>query len=259
LKSKINQYISSLKTGPFNNAARFIFMADIFSGEHKDMKIGTYGIIRGANNFLAGAITKNERHLEDYGYLLEKIILFLTDNGLGTCWLGGFFNRGEFSRAMDIKPDEVVPAVTPAGYASPKKSLIHSLIRFGAGSGNRKPWGELFFEDNPDRPLEPRSAGKYSVPLEMLRLGPSASNKQPWRVIKEKGRDNFRFYLKRSTGYYQAYRVIDLQKLDVGIAMCHFELTAGELNLAGKWSVEETAAKAVNGIEYMVSWENREK
>jgi nitroreductase len=254
MKSRINQFIGSMKTGPFGNSARFVLMDDIFSGEHKDMKLGTYGVIRGADNYLAGAITTGEGHLEDYGYLMENIVLFLTENGLGTCWLGGFFNRSEFSRVLGIKPDEVVPAVTPVGYASPKISIVDRVIRRGAGSDSRKPREELFFEDDPDTPLTADAAGKYGAPLEMLRLGPSASNKQPWRVIKEKGRNNYRFYLKRSAGYSQLYKALDLQKLDIGIAMSHFDLTAKELPLPGHWEVEKNAVNAVPGMEYIVSW-----
>jgi nitroreductase len=69
----------------------------------------------------------------------------------------------------------------------------------------------------------------------MLRLGPSASNRQPWRVVKEPGRAVFHFYLRRSAGYEKLIRAVDLQRIDLGIAMSHFELTARELGLEGHW------------------------
>ena len=49
--------------------------------------------------------------------------------------------------------------------------------------------------------------------------------------------------------------VADVQRLDMGIAMCHFELSAMELGLKGKWSVAEPALeKPDKHTEYTVSW-----
>ncbi len=100
-------------------------------------------------------------------------------------------------------------------------------------------------------------------PLEMVRLGPSASNKQPWRIVKH---DRFwRFYLRRTPGYREDLikRILDLcdlQRLDMGIAMCHFELTARELGLEGEWVVETDLDTNPDELtEYMVSWESVDK
>jgi hypothetical protein len=47
----------------------------------------------------------------------------------------------------------------------------------------------------------------------------------------------------------------DLQRVDLGIAMCHFELTARELGLAGRWVVQDpNIAKPDDQTEYIVSW-----
>jgi len=62
------------------------------------------------------------------------------------------------------------------------------------------------------------AAGRYLDPLEMLRLGPSASNRQPWRVVKEPGREIFHLYLRRSKGYDKLIKAVDLQRLDMGIS-----------------------------------------
>ncbi len=51
-----------------------------------------------------------------------------------------------------------------------------------AGSANRKEWGDIFFSGNFGGKLSRRDAGDYGEALEMVRLAPSASNKQPWRV-----------------------------------------------------------------------------
>jgi nitroreductase len=91
----------------------------------------------------------------------------------------------------------------------------------------------------------------------MVRLGPSASNRQPWRIIHDQ--DQWHFYLRRSAGYGQGisglFMATDLQRVDMGIAMSHFALTAQELGLGGAWRVEEPGIKMPNELtEYVVSW-----
>ena len=50
--------------------------------------VGTYGFIKGASGFIIGCTERNsEDNLEDYGYIMERIILFATSIELGTCWL----------------------------------------------------------------------------------------------------------------------------------------------------------------------------
>jgi hypothetical protein len=43
-----------------------------------------------------------------------------------------------------------------------------------------------------------------------------------------------------------------MQKNDIGIAKCHFELTAKELGLKGKWAKEDIGM--VDGLEYICTW-----
>lgn len=46
-----------------------------------------------------------------------------------------------------------------------------------------------------------------------------------------------------------------MQRLDMGIAMCHFELTARELGLSGKWlNMALGIVKPDDLTEYIVSW-----
>ena len=55
----------------------------------ENIKIGTYGMIKGAQEFIAGATEKSKYDLENYGYIFEALILAATDMNLKTCWLGG--------------------------------------------------------------------------------------------------------------------------------------------------------------------------
>jgi len=92
-----------------------------------------------------------------------------------------------------------------------------------------------------------------------VRWAPSASNKQPWRLLRSG--ETWHFYLQRTKGYgkgssvFSLLRLADLQRVDMGIAMCHFELAARERGLAGRWVVEQPALDtSAEGLEYTVSW-----
>jgi len=216
-------------------------------------KIGTYGIIKGAQDFIVGATEKSDYYRENYGYLLEAIILSATDLGLGTCWLGGFFNKSLFSNKINCRSNETVPAITPIGHTAEKRRKGEKLIRSFIKADARYSWDKLFFEKDFSSCLSQKNAGKYETLLEMVRLGPSAGNRQPWRIVKEEGEDTFHFYVKftkniKNKVYNQFVR------LDIGIAVCHFDLTAKEVGLKGRWEFAEPKIEKSDELAYVISW-----
>jgi nitroreductase len=237
-KIKIFNFLNLKQQSPFGTELRlqFIDASDIDPAQLK--RLGTYGFISGAKYFIAGAFKKGKDLNEgsnyvDYGYCFERTVLFFTDMGLGTCWLGDTFNKGEFSKKIFAGTEEVVPAVSPVGYPAKKSTAKEKLLRRFAGSDKRKPWSQIFFDGDFTKPLEEKEAGNYKDVLEMVRIAPSASNKQPWRIVFQKDKNTFHFFIQRSKSYPTAYK--NLQKIDLGIAMCHFELTCNEVGVKGSW------------------------
>lgn len=212
-------------------------------------KLGTYGVISGANSFIIGVLDKDEKDALAFGYLFEKIILFATDLGLQTCWLGGTFKKSDYEQKSNLLENEFIPIISPVGIKKGKQRFLETTMRAVVGANKRKSWKELFFEEDLALPLSEHSANKYAIPIEMVRLGPSASNKQPWRIIKKK--DLYHFFLCRTKGY--GVMDFDMQKNDLGIAICHFELVAKELGLKGKWDKIENII-APNDWEYVYTW-----
>jgi hypothetical protein len=249
---QINTILQSHTEGPFGNKIQYSLIEKKFATENHKVKLGTYGFISGARYFIAGQVKDNEFANADYGYILEAIILHLTAMGLGTCWLGGTFNRTEFSEILNAGSDTIVPAITPVGFATDTPSARESIIRWGARADSRKKWEKLFFTGSFGSPLSIEDAGLYEVPLQMVRLAPSASNKQPWRISKSP--DEFHFYLKRTAGYNRIGGGVDLQMIDMGIAMCHFELACHELNLKGQWASINPEIISSEIDDYCLSW-----
>ncbi len=258
-RQRLSAFMSAVGRGPFGAPVRFELVAATEQDRNSLKGLGTYGVIRGAAGFIVGAVGHSEKNLEDYGYVMEKIILCTTDIGLGTCWLGGTFSKSGFAKKISAAEGELAPAVTSVGYIAQRGGFEGRMRRF-VDADNRMPWENLFFREKFGTPLSPDEAGAYSVPLEMVRIGPSASNKQPWRIVREG--NAWHFYIQRTKGYGNSFTfrllgLADLQRVDMGIAMSHFELTAGELGLKGTWAVREPGiAKPDNLTEYTASWES---
>jgi nitroreductase len=240
-RGRLEAFLATLGPGPFGGRARLALVETSAQDRAELRKLGTYGAIKGSRTFLAGAVRRGPMDMEDYGYVFERAVLFATELGLGTCWLGASFRRSGFARAINLAEDEILPAVSPLGYAASRRTAVDAATRFFARSKKRKPWEELFFDGDFATTLSAEAAGPYAEPLEMVRLGPSASNRQPWRLVRE-GAAIFHLFISRSAVYSNIVVKSpggDLQRLDMGIACCHFELTARELGPAGRWEVLE--------------------
>jgi len=214
----INKYIEQLNT-PFGTKARIQLIRAKTGGQ--PIKLGTYGIISGATDFLLLISEKGLIAEIGAGYIFEQAVLYCTELGLGTCWLGRTLKRNDFLEQIQLFDKEELIVISPVGYKREKRTIVESIMRVGARSDKRKPFGSLFFNNTFETPLTEADADDYKTPLEMVRLGPSASNKQPWRVVMKDGA--FHFY----------HHVGRFSVNDIGIALCHFKLTCIELDLKG--------------------------
>ena len=155
---------------------------------------------------------------------------------------------------MELAEDEMMPCATPIGYTAKKMSVREIMMRKAIKADERMPFGELFFDGDFDTPLTEEGAGVFAEPLEMVRLAPSAVNKQPWRVVVEENKVHF--YLKRRKGSTaEAHEgKLDMQKVDLGIALCHFALTAKENKLQLEFVQENPNLPSASEVEYIGSY-----
>jgi len=258
--SELLNYASTHQIGPFGTKVRVHF-GEVKSGLSILRGLNTYGFIKGTDEFLIGALTKADDHLqqEEFGYVIEKIILKATELDLGTCWMGGTFRKSVFANLIELNESESLPAVIAIGYPKIKKRKMDKMIRKIAKSDHRRPWDKLFYDQNFEKPLSQENACEFETALEMVRLAPSASNKQPWKLVKDN--NCIHFYLRRTPGYKdqpvltRTGKEGDLQRIDIGIAMSHFELTCNETGISGKWVVNDPNISLPDDLtEYKVSW-----
>jgi nitroreductase len=257
--TKLQEYITAYRNGPLGSSLRFDLVASMHADSSALRDLGTYGTIQNPRAFIIGATGLDGHCLEDYGFAMEEIILYATELGLGTCWLGGFFTRSSFGKRIAVGDDEQIPAVAAMGLIGDPERAQKSIIRRMVGALNRLPWEELFYDKEFDEPLTSQEAGIYETALEMVRWAPSASNRQPWRIIRIG--NAWHFYLSRTPGYRRnllarLMNFSDLQRVDMGIAMCHFATTLQEMGITGQWKNEEPAiVKPDPTTEYCVTWQ----
>ena len=236
---KIETYVSKLKP-PFGVKCRIeILHTNIYA---KPIKLGTYGFIKGTTTFLALIIEEGALAEVGAAYMFEQAILYCTSLGLGTCWLGLSFSKSTFKKQLDLKPCEKLRIVSPLGYESNSKHLSLFLLFGSSKSYLRKPFATNFFDKQFGNPLTEENAGIYAQPLEMVRLAPSANNKQSWRIVMDN--QVLHFYKSSSSGF---------DAIDLGIALCHFEQSCHILGIAGQFK-ELGNIPQDKKASYVISW-----
>lgn len=208
-------------------------------------------VIVGTDVFIAGKMRRVPYAEEAFGYSFEKVVLFAESIGVGTTWIAGTMNRAAFEHALALDSGEVMPCVSPIGYPAKKMSLRETMMRKGIKADSRFGFEELFFDGDFETPLTEEKAGAFKDSLEAVRLAPSAVNKQPWRVVV--CGDKAHFYEKHSKGYVSGDGW-DIQKIDMGIALCHFELAAKECGLDVTFEIAEPELCPGDDTHYIASY-----
>jgi nitroreductase len=169
----------------------------------------------------------------------EDTVLWIAEEGVGTCWLGGV-NDKEICATLGLGADMSVPAMISVG--RPKAAVRsggYDRILYLGLSRRRKPLSAIAFIENEtkpyniqDIPTEPFSAsteqkvrpllekiiggspGGSEAPLELVidaclesaRIAPNAGNFQKWQFIAVKESENLRT-LQSACGSTGAWRV----------------------------------------------------
>ncbi len=207
-------------------------------------------VIVGANEYVAAKVGRVPQSEIAFGYSFEKFCLLARSIGVGTVMLAATLSRDAFEKAMDVGENEVLPVASPIGYPAQKQSAREKLMRKGIGADGRLPFDTLFFADSFAQGLSPEEAGIFRDALEMTRLAPSAGNKQPWRAVV--CGDKVHFYEKKTMA---TSAIGDIQRVDVGIALSHFELTLNENGIDGSYSVEDPGLGTDQSMEYVTTYE----
>jgi nitroreductase len=249
---KISGYLNRPENliGPFGY--QFVFELLIESEERDKDQIGTYGFIKNPQGYILGSSIIETKSLFDYAYVLENIVLYLTAIGVGTCWLGGRFQKQEAMSQLPFKENYIIPAITPIGYPQEKQRLKERMIRSVLQARKRKPEEQLFYYEAFGQPLGDR-AEEFRQALHYVRIGPSAQNKQPWRLVFGNNLTQVHFYVTNPLADNPLY-MCEPQYLDIGIAYNHFKTGLDEVGISGELNIDEPDIDVPDGFFYITSW-----
>lgn len=138
-------------------------------------------------------------YLENAGFLLQQVDLYLQSRGFGSCWLGlGKFRKDELPQ---IQGKEFVIFMA---FGHPEGAFLReNVTRF-----KRKSMADI--ADREDPRLEP------------ARLAPSATNSQPWYFTHEG--DTIHAFCNE-TGLLRHKMLGNMNRIDMGIALSHLYIT----------------------------------
>lgn len=237
---ELKTYAETL-ANPWNIPVTFVFM------DAKEYGLSS-PVLSGEPMYIAAKVKKVPHGGEAAGYTFEKLMLKAVSMGLGTVWIGGTMKRELFEKACGKQEDERMPCITPLGTPA-KMSLRETMMRKGVGADRRMKDVQLFFRNDLSHFLMSDDPALNDA-LEAVRWAPSAVNKQPWRIIEKDGA--YHFYEKKSGGY-DSEAVGDMQKIDLGIALCHFDLVFADHGYASEYTFEDPGISVPEDMVYIAS------
>jgi hypothetical protein len=157
---------------------------------------------------LAGK-TGTDALFEILGYYGETLVLQATAMGLGTCWVGGTFDRS--SPILALPPDETLACVITVGHVAKRKKIMERIIFAVAHILRMAPTVRELCESDQDPPPE------------WFRAGVMAAIKAP----TARNRHHLRFRLHK--GEVTVWSEFDdpAASLEIGIARAHFDIASG--------------------------------
>jgi nitroreductase len=206
----------------FNQEANLRIELIVEGGDAFSKLSRSYGFFKNVHTILAmKGLEKDPHHREKLGYYGELLVLEATDLGLGSCWVGGSFDRG--SQIFNIEADEKLHYVIPIGEVPEEKTLKEKMFH-GFSHLRPKKVEDLIITKVAIEELP----NEFMNAMKAVYKAPSALNSQPVRFEYSNGQV-FGRHVKPSL----------TDSVDLGIAKAHFVVVAGgsfEWGNGGKWS-----------------------
>lgn len=166
----------------------------------------SYGMLKGVRTVLALVGNTSDKHLEEKcGYYGELLVLEATKLGLGSCWVGGTYDKK--SNVFQVGENQTLCCVIPIGNVAEetrRERIIHSLA-----ARKSKTVEEMLQTDVP-------APTWLQAGMEAVRKAPSAVNHQP---------AHFKYKNNKLTATVK--NKYAFENIDLGIAKAHFVLAAG--------------------------------
>lgn len=156
--------------------------------------------------YLAVFCGKSSAALVEAGCFAQRLVLYMTTKGLGTCYQGGSkLNEGEIPAGKQLATIIAFGYAEGQSFRDVKQIRRHPLNQLCS-------YREIVGED-------------MRILLKTARLAPSAMNRQPWRF--EVWKDRIAIYVMEDS--ILKNMLVSGQLFDIGIVLCHILEAADEL------------------------------
>ncbi|BEP30049.1 nitroreductase family protein [Helicovermis profundi] len=231
-----------------------IFKDGSIISEKLDGIIGYHGIMIKAPHYLLIFGDENEVAYKMTGYLGEWLVLKLTKEDIGTCWIDVGANDRLIKEKLNLVSHKSVLGIIALGYpkSDARVSSIYAENDDKLISENRKgyPNTDIEYKDNivsRRKPIEDivflskwgnkitaeeLDTRNYDEVFYYMRLAPSWTNRQPWKFILDGTK--IILYIESSEQENNNYELIES-----GIAMLYFEVAMHGQGIPGYWNLEK--------------------
>ncbi|MCR8744905.1 nitroreductase family protein [Romboutsia lituseburensis] len=178
----------------------------------------SYGMISGVNSFVALVANKDiKNYKQKIGYYGEMITLQATSLGLGTCWVGGTYDKNLCKKHIKFSDNEDLIGIIAIGYV-PKELSIKEKVVKNLNKKN-KDLKDLFINNQKELYSWMESGAEFAL------KAPTALNKKEISFEVNDGKVKA-IINSKNHGY---------EDIDLGICMLHFELGANKEGHLGNW------------------------
>jgi nitroreductase len=157
-------------------------------------------MMRKSPHYLAIFSENKEGYLTNVGFMLQKMDLYFSSRGIGSCW------QGIPQIKQNIKDSTNLEFVILMPFGTPSEPLHRDISQF-----KRKSLSEITNLKNGEELLEP------------VRIAPSSTNSQPWYFTGDK--TYIHAYCNKPNPI-KAFFVKKFNQIDMGIALYHLHLAA---------------------------------
>jgi nitroreductase len=205
LACKLHDYVTELNKVPGVSIHFVTNNSDAFDGILK-----SYGVFSGVRNYFVLVLNKdNPNSAVKAGYYGEKLVLYCTQLGLNTCWVGATFDKK--SCPVELGENEVICAAIAVGHSPRRKSISENLIK-AVYHPRSKRLNEMY-ESESDVP-----PAWFLKGIAAVLKAPSTYNRQPAK---------FTYRADGSVGA-ELRQSDKTSNIDLGIAELHFEIGSGK-------------------------------
>lgn len=185
------------------------------------------GHLNNAANYLAVVGPKDDGARERAGFYTERVVLAATLRGLGTCWVGGSWDRSKAARHCRLSAGEELYLGVVIGY--PERHLDRMAKSYTELASIRDAHRESKTYEQFTAPMsdEARAAAPdwFKAGVQAAMKAPSAMNRQPIVFSYNPDDDTAAARIDPNVESGQALN-------DLGIAKLHFQIGAG----SGTWA-----------------------